>query len=63
MGLNQVNWNKEREKLGDSFPQLRAIEYDNKKIYIFDTLKWSIPFDINTSSSSSRMIKFPTWAS
>ena len=49
MGLNQVNWNKEREKLGDSFPQLRAIEYDNKKIYIFDTLKWSIPFDVNTS--------------
>ena len=50
MSLNQVNWNKEREKLGDSFPQLRAIEYDNKKIYILDTLKWSIPFNIDIAT-------------
>lgn len=40
-------WNKERFVLGQSFPELREIEYKNEKFYIFDEYRWSVPFQLN----------------
>lgn len=42
-------WNKERALFNESFPQLREIEHSGKKMYIFDSVKWSIPFNLEGS--------------